>query len=401
MRLGSFRRSHHQALIALVVALSGCSSEPPLEIDAGASPFAPATKTGEAVAPEGVQREIAAEREKTIGQPIDPTLGASDIERRLRLAMSLADKGELARSVELVDQVLAIEPINREALFMRGVLAVELARRAPTAAERDMAVAKAQEVAKTLARAYENLKKDEVELMNRVRYSAVTTAILAGKTDQAVALLHEAARGGFDTLKRAQHDTSLVAFRESDAYKKLITQLDTEFLAKARENTAKTLAKPLKLPFDFKLPNLEKKMVSLADFKGKVVIVDFWGTWCGPCVQTVPHLIELYNRKHDKGLEIVGLTYEKGATSEDEARDIVSAFVKKGAVPYPCLLGDEKTITQVPGFKGFPTSLVIDRAGQVRLLITENDEHSFDRVVEAAIVLLEEPAPSAPTAKPH
>lgn len=392
MRLGSLRHSHKKALIALVV-LAGCSAEPPLEIDPGVSPFAPLTKNGQAVVPETVERQTAAEREAG-GRPLNTTLGANEVERQIRLAMSLGEKGDLAKSAALLDQVLAVEPINREALFMRGVVSVELARRAPTPAERDLADAKAKDVAKTLARAYENLKKNELELLNRIRLSEVTTAAAAGRIDQAVALLGEATRGGFDTLDRTRNDPSLTALRESPGYKKLIADLDQEFLVKARELTAPILAKPVNLKFDFKLNDIHKKTVSLSDFKGKVVVVDFWGTWCKPCVQTVPFLIEFYNRKHDKGLEIVGLTYEKGANNEDEARDLVTAFVKKSAVPYPCLLGDEKTILQIPGFKGFPTSLVIDRAGKVRLLITENDENTFSHVVEVATVLLEEPAPA-------
>ncbi len=397
MLLGSLRQFHGKALIVLV-ALAGCSAEPPLEIDPGASPFAPATKTGGTAIPEAIERETAAERE-TAGRPLNTALGTNEVERQVRLAMSLGEKGELAKSAALLDQVLVVEPIHREALFMRGVVAIELARRAPTAPERDQAAAKAKEVVGTLERAYEKLKKNELELLNRVRFAEVTTAAEAGRIDQAVALLGEATRGGYDTLERTRTDPALTTLKESPGYKKLISDLDKEFLAKARERTASFLAQPINLPFDFKLPDINKKTVSLSDFKGKVVIVDFWGTWCGPCVQSIPYLMELYKRKHDKGLEIVGLTYEKGANNEDEARDLVAAFVKKNAVPYPCLLGDEKTITQVPGFKGFPTSLVIDRSGKVRLLITDNDENSFNIVRDIATVLVEEPVSAPPTAK--
>ena len=144
------------------------------------------------------------------------------------------------------------------------------------------------------------------------------------------------------------------------------------------------------------------KKVAIRDFKGKVVLLDFWGTWCGPCLEAIPHLIELYKKHHARGLEIVGLSYERDAASESQAAEMVKKFVESNSVPYPCLLGDEATIKQVPGFRGFPTTVLVDRAGKPRLLITENTEKSAELLVDAVRVLLAEPvvADSASAKKP-
>src|SRR5262249_59973090 len=90
--------------------------------------------------------------------------------------------------------------------------------------------------------------------------------------------------------------------------------------------------------FNFELPDLDGKKVSLADYKGKVVIVDLWGTWCPPCREEIPHFVDLYRKYHASGLEIVGINYEMVAG--DEAREKVRKYVKENDIPYPCLIGD-------------------------------------------------------------
>ena len=153
---------------------------------------------------------------------------------------------------------------------------------------------------------------------------------------------------------------------------------------------------PLDFPFDFKGPNLEDKPVAFADFKGKVVLLDLWGTWCGPCRESIPRLIEFSRKFDSRGFTVVGLTYEKNDPTDPRTRENVKKFVQQAKIPYPILIGDEQTLKLVPDFKGFPTSLVLDRAGKVRLLITENNAHSLDLIEDVIVVLLAEPAPAKP-----
>jgi thiol-disulfide isomerase/thioredoxin len=117
--------------------------------------------------------------------------------------------------------------------------------------------------------------------------------------------------------------------------------------------------------FDFALQSVGGEIVSLADYQGKVVIVDFWGTWCGPCRQAIPHLGDIYQKYHERGLEVVGINYERG--DQSTWSPLIKDFLEKRSVPYTCLLGDEVTKSKVPDFVGYPTMLFIDASGKVRL----------------------------------
>ena len=120
-------------------------------------------------------------------------------------------------------------------------------------------------------------------------------------------------------------------------------------------------------PFTFELKDVDDSPVNLVDYKGKVTIVDVWGTWCPPCREEIPHFVDLYKRYNAKGLEIVGINCnEKGPAAE--VRATIKAFVAETKIPYKCVLNDEKTEEKIPGFQGYPTTLFLDRSGKVRAM---------------------------------
>lgn len=137
--------------------------------------------------------------------------------------------------------------------------------------------------------------------------------------------------------------------------------------------------------FDFTLPDLEGKPVSLAEFDGKVLIVDFWGTWCQPCVMEIPHFIALQEKYADQGLAIVGINYEGPGIPIEEAQQRIASFNAANGVNYTCLIGDDKTQSQIPAFEGYPTTLFLDRNGVVRLKIVGLQK---PETLEAAVTTL-------------
>jgi thiol-disulfide isomerase/thioredoxin len=107
----------------------------------------------------------------------------------------------------------------------------------------------------------------------------------------------------------------------------------------------------------FELLNLEGKKVRLADLKGKVVLVNFWATWCGPCLLEIPWFIEFEKQYGPRGFEIVGISMD------EEGPSVVKPFVKNHEMNYTIVMGTDQTPAQFGGLPGYPVSFVIDRAG--------------------------------------
>jgi len=110
---------------------------------------------------------------------------------------------------------------------------------------------------------------------------------------------------------------------------------------------------------DFTLKTLEGQEITLSKLKGKVVLLDFWATWCAPCRESIPHLVELYKTYGEKGLEVIGMNLDRGDT------DTVRRFVKSMDIPYPIALTPEE-VSRDFGVTALPTTILIDKEGRLR-----------------------------------
>ncbi len=107
------------------------------------------------------------------------------------------------------------------------------------------------------------------------------------------------------------------------------------------------------------LPALGGGRVRTEDLRDRVVLVDYWGTWCGPCVSAVPFLQRMYAKYKHYGFEIVGLAYERG--DPDRAATKLREFAAARGLTYPLAMGTDAEQAQVPGFRAFPTMLFFGR----------------------------------------
>jgi peroxiredoxin len=130
-------------------------------------------------------------------------------------------------------------------------------------------------------------------------------------------------------------------------------------------------------PLAFSFPDLNGSKVSLADerFRDKVVIVQFLGSWCPNCMDETNYLVSFYDKFNDKGVEIIGLAYER-TNNINRSREQVSRLKERFNIQYPLLLTGYtnkevlKSMPQLEKFKAFPTTLIIDKKGLIRYIHT-------------------------------
>ena len=135
---------------------------------------------------------------------------------------------------------------------------------------------------------------------------------------------------------------------------------------------------------DFALKDATGKLVHLADYRGKVVVLDFWATWCGPCVIEIPWFTEFQRKYKDRGFEVLGVSMD------DDGWKAITPFVERKKINYRIVLGDDKTGDLYGGLEALPTTFVIDRYGRIASVhVGLTDKKDFENAIEK---LLEAPA---------
>lgn len=109
----------------------------------------------------------------------------------------------------------------------------------------------------------------------------------------------------------------------------------------------------------WELKDVNGKAIQSADFKGKVVILDFWATWCPPCRAEIPGFVELQRRYEKDGLVVVGISLDRGDPAE------VRSFLGKNGVNYPVALGTEEVVRAFGDIESIPTTFILDREGRI------------------------------------
>ena len=110
---------------------------------------------------------------------------------------------------------------------------------------------------------------------------------------------------------------------------------------------------------DFSLPNLEGKRIALSDFSGSILLLDFWATWCEPCIAELPNLNALQEKYSSRGLHVVGVVVESGSVKD------LRRFLTKHEVNYQLLIGNDAVVNKYR-LTVFPTTLLIDPRRQIQ-----------------------------------
>ncbi len=127
---------------------------------------------------------------------------------------------------------------------------------------------------------------------------------------------------------------------------------------------------------DFELESLTGGRVRLSDYLGRVVILNFWATWCRPCVLETPDLVDLYNNYRERGLMVLGVSVDQNP------RSVLQPFIQRYQIGYPILLNDQRAAAAYGGITSIPTTFLIDRQGMIRKQYVGYQQKS---VVEEAI----------------
>jgi peroxiredoxin len=124
----------------------------------------------------------------------------------------------------------------------------------------------------------------------------------------------------------------------------------------------------------FELRDLAGGTVTLSALEGKVVVLDFWATWCGPCLKEIPEYADFWSKNKGRGVEVVGVVVESGEPEE------ILDFVREHRIPYRQLLGDESVQRDFGATQGLPTTFVIDAGGQIVSKILGSPPDKFARL---------------------
>lgn len=128
--------------------------------------------------------------------------------------------------------------------------------------------------------------------------------------------------------------------------------------AEAAETSLKPAAQRNAAP-DFVLKDADGRDVKLSDLKGKVVLLNFWATWCGPCKFEIPWFIEFEKKYKDKGFAVVGVSLD------DEGWEVVKPYITDKQVNYRVVIGTEEVSQKYGGVESLPSTFILDRQGRI------------------------------------
>src|SRR5579884_1993663 len=151
-----------------------------------------------------------------------------------------------------------------------------------------------------------------------------------------------------------------------------------------------------KLAPDFTLKDVNNVKVKLSDYKGKVVLLDFWATWCGPCKIEIPWFMEFENQFKDRCFAVLGVSMDEGGWND------VRPYIEERKINYRILLGNDEVGQAYGGVDSLPTTLLIDRSGRIAQIHVglEKGKNEIRDEIESLLRADPQARSSAPTVIP-
>lgn len=389
--------SRHLLLIGLAVALCGCGDGAKTTPVAGnnspsgaatSDPVAPAKpeKTtnadagdkeemtdseaaGKSVATEDGDERVAAKDAK----PVTGEAGDKDEEKPTKITAQKAfqaagkamQKGDVKGALAELEKALPDNPEDSNLLLNLAALSQRAASAGdePDYESHIKAAGYMRRALKADASLAEN--PNFGSFASTVYYNEACALAKGDKPAEALKVLQEAVAAGFKSVTQLEKDEDLASVRELPEFPEFLTKTRDAIRELQEKELDKIFAETKPFDFTFELTDIEGNAIAIGDLKGKVAIIDVWGTWCPPCRMEIPHFVELQTKYKEAGLEIVGLNLER-VQDDEEAAGVVKEFYKENKMNYRCALIKQATIDQIPDFEGFPTTLFFDRTGKVR-----------------------------------
>jgi tetratricopeptide (TPR) repeat protein len=325
---------------------------------------------------------------KAVERPAAPA--AAPVAALVRKGLDAERAGDARGAIRLFEQALAGDPTNREALGRLARLIEQQARELPRPLPYPLYL-RAAELTRRLRATFPKLNADEREYLPVIFYNEASALALDGEAARAVGALAEAIDAGFLNLDYIEQDPDFDPIRRFPEFQLLLRRLETGLLLRRI-----VMEKAYRL--DFRLRDLEGKAVTPADFKGKILIATIFGTWNLPGRKEIPHLVTLSRGMKGKDVAVVAIAFE--SDPEAQAREDLRKFAKDNDLKFPILIGDEALLDRILGFDGFPTTLVLDRKGTVRLTLAGYQPLSTLELAALALLGETHPQKTGTTAAP-
>jgi cytochrome c biogenesis protein CcmG/thiol:disulfide interchange protein DsbE len=137
---------------------------------------------------------------------------------------------------------------------------------------------------------------------------------------------------------------------------------------------------------DFSWTGTDGRTTSLGSYRGKVVMINFWATWCPPCKRELPDIVKLREEHGERGFEVLGVSISERPAAGVSVEQHVADFASRNGLVYPLLIGNDRIVQAYGGIESIPTTVIVDREGRIARVI--NGMMSADEMREAVSPLL-------------